>query len=647
MSAEINNPVSVDPYLRGAVRLVRRSDGLTTPSRFFSKQARTLASLGRGHRAQATAGIAIDFVTTGDEVSFDCEVLGKIDPYSRMYEETMALAPEGAVAEAGVMDSIDVVVEGHGRYLVPVHSGRIEVPFENPWGQACEVRIVLPCMMSVAVGNLMTNGSLEPAPERDYLLVLGDSIFQGFTAGRPSMTIAAQLAHGMDLDLVNQAVAGYIFDESTLRGIGQLRERPPACIVVAYGTNDWGRVGSASALRNAARAYLERLNRAFPEVPTYVVSPLWRADKDEPSPSGKRLGWMHKMLRHACEGLKNMHVIRGFDLLPHNAAFMADGRLHPNADGCTIVAERLLAAIAKSRARERANALAALCDDVDVETQLRDGSPGAHPEFERLVRTIWRLRQPDGCPWDREQTHESMAAHLIEEAYEASEAAHVPGAAHLAEELGDVLEQVLLHAQIADDEGSFDIDDICRALNEKLVRRHPHVFGNDGVSASTADEVLGVWNQVKQQERADAGEAGLLDSIPVSLPALLQCQKVSKRAAAAGFEWDTVEDVWDQVASERAEMEAEELGTPERAMEFGDMLFALVNVARREGIDAEEALAGAVRKFRRRWSDVERLAAEQGRDVESFSTAELNELWGQVKLGERTEVARPVGKQEE
>ena len=440
--------------------------------------------------------------------------------------------------------------------------------------------------------------------------------------------------------MINQAVAGYVFDENTLRGIGQLREQPPACIIVAYGTNDWGRVGSASELRANAKAYLERLNRAFPEVKTYVVSPLWRADKDEPSPSGKKLPWMHKMLAHVCEDYPNMHVIRGFDLLPHDASYMADARLHPNAEGCEIVAERLLEEIAKSQARERANALAALCDDVDVETQLRDGAPGTHPEFDRLVRTIWRLRQPDGCPWDREQTHESMASHLIEEAYEVSEASHAEGTPHLAEELGDVLEQVLLNAQIADDEGGFDIDEVCRALNEKLVRRHPHVFGNDGVSAATADEVLGVWNQVKQQERAtNGGSMGLLDSIPVSLPALLQCQKISKRAAAAGFEWDTVADVWDQVASERAEMEAEELGTPERAMEFGDMLFALVNVARHEGIDAEEALTASNRKFRRRWADLEQLAEEQGRRVDGFSTAELNELWMQVKHNERPEVA--------
>ena len=638
MTADMNSPVRIDDYMRGAVRLVRRSDGLTTPSRFFPKQARTLSELGRGHRAQATAGICVDFVTTGDEITFDCEVLAKIDPYSRMYQETMALTEPGVAPEAGAMDAIDVVVEGHGRYLVPVRSGHIEVPFENPWGQACEVRICLPYMMSVAVGNLATNGTLDPAPARDTLLVLGDSIFQGFTAGRPSFAIAAQLAHGMDLDLINQAVAGYIFDENTLRGLGQLRENPPACIIVAYGTNDWGRISSVSALRTSARSYLERLNRAFPEVPTYVISPLWRADKDEESPSGKRLGWMYKMLKNACKGLSNMHVIRGFDLLPHDGAYMADGRLHPNAAGATIVAERLLKAIKEVQARERVAALEALCDDVDVETQLRDGAPGAHPEFERLVRTVWRLRQVDGCAWDRAQTHESITKHLVEEAYEVAEAVHEDGMPHLAEELGDALEQVLLHAQIADDEGTFDIDDICRGLNEKLIRRHPHVFGNDGVSATTAAEVLGVWNQVKKQERTDAGASGLLDTVPVSLPALMQCQKVSKRAADAGFEWDDVAAVWEQVASERAEMEAEPLGSPERALEFGDMLFALVNVARHEGIDAEEALAASVRKFRRRWADVERLALEQGRAVEGLSTAELNELWDKVKLGERPEV---------
>ena len=279
-----------------------------------------------------------------------------------------------------------------------------------------------------------------------------------------------------------------------------------------------------------------------------------------------------------------------------------------------------------------------LADQVDAENSAREGSPGMHPEFDRLVRTIWRLRQPDGCPWDREQTHQSITKNMIEEAYEAVDAIEQGSDEHLKEELGDVLEQVLLHSQIAADEGAFDIDDVARGINEKLVRRHPHVFGKTA-AASSGDEVMDIWDQVKQAERADAGdgdeEAGLLDSVPTSLPALMQCQKISKRAAKVGFEWESEADVWDQVASERAEFEAEEPGTEARAMEFGDMLFALVNVARYEGIDAEEALAASNRKFRARWAEVERMAREAGTTVENLSTEELNELWERAKSEEK------------
>lgn len=279
-----------------------------------------------------------------------------------------------------------------------------------------------------------------------------------------------------------------------------------------------------------------------------------------------------------------------------------------------------------------------LADQVDAENSAREGAPGAHPEFDRLVRTIWRLRQPDGCPWDREQTHQSITKNMIEEAYEAVDAIEQGSDEHLKEELGDVLEQVLLHSQIAADEGSFDIDDVARGINEKLVRRHPHVFGKTA-AASSGDEVMDIWDRVKQAERADASdgdeEPGLLDSVPTSLPALMQCQKISKRAAKVGFEWEGEADVWDQVASERAEFEAEEPGTEARAMEFGDMLFALVNVARYEGIDAEEALAASNRKFRVRWAEVERMAREAGTTVENLSTEELNELWGRAKSEEK------------
>jgi tetrapyrrole methylase family protein/MazG family protein len=278
-----------------------------------------------------------------------------------------------------------------------------------------------------------------------------------------------------------------------------------------------------------------------------------------------------------------------------------------------------------------------MCDRIDAETAAREGAPTVHPEFDRLVRTIWRLRQPDGCPWDKAQTFGSLTRNMIEEAYETSDAMAAADIPHIREELGDVLEQVLLNAQIGEDGGDFGIDDVCRELNEKLVRRHPHIFGDPAEfgAVDSAGRVLDIWDDVKKQERADGYEpAGLLDSIPRSFPALLQCQKISKRAAKAGFEWDTVDDVWDQFESEHREFLAEEPGSEGRAMEFGDMLFSLVNVARREGIDAEEALEAANAKFRRRWGAMERMAAAEGRGIDSYTTEELNVLWNRVKAGE-------------
>ena len=278
-----------------------------------------------------------------------------------------------------------------------------------------------------------------------------------------------------------------------------------------------------------------------------------------------------------------------------------------------------------------------IADRVDAENAARPGAPAAHPEFDRLVRTMWRLRQPDGCPWDREQTHRSITKNMVEEAYEAVEAIEADDRAHLVEELGDVLEQVVLHAQIAADEGAFTIDDVVRELNEKLVRRHPHVFG-EHAAAGDGGEVQDIWDEVKAAERAASGEkdvqTGLLDSVPRSLPALMQCQKISKRAAKAGFEWDSVDGVWEKVAEERAEMEREAPGSPERAAEFGDLLFALVNVARWEGIDAEEALAASNRKFRARWARMEAIAREQGVLLDDLDTAALNELWDRAKAEE-------------
>lgn len=262
----------------------------------------------------------------------------------------------------------------------------------------------------------------------------------------------------------------------------------------------------------------------------------------------------------------------------------------------------------------------------------------AREAFQGLVETIWRLRQPDGCPWDRKQTHTSIAKNMIEEAYEAVDWIESNDVSHLREELGDVLMQVVLHAQIAADAGEFTMADVARDIDQKLIRRHPHVFGD--AAAQDAEEVLAIWDNVKlaekeakDKESVQAGERpeGLLDGVPTSLPALMQAQKVSRKAAAVGFEWETVQDVWDKVDEEREEFRKEAPGTAEREMEFGDVLFALVNVARKEGIDAESALRASTAKFRSRWQAMEGLARQHGVAIEGLSTKELNDLWDEVK----------------
>ena len=258
----------------------------------------------------------------------------------------------------------------------------------------------------------------------------------------------------------------------------------------------------------------------------------------------------------------------------------------------------------------------------------------AREELQHLVETIWRLRQPDGCPWDRKQTHASIAKNMIEEAYEAVDCIEADDAEHLREELGDVLMQVVLHAQIAADAGEFTMADVARDIDAKLIRRHPHIFGD--ASADDADEVLKIWEQVKLEEKAAKPAEGLLDSVPAHLPALMQAQKVSRKAAAVGFEWETTRDVWDKVAEERAEFEREERGSAAAEMEFGDMLFALVNVARKEGIDAESALRASTAKFRRRWAAMEEAARAEGTELESLDTDELNERWDAAKAAEQT-----------
>lgn len=659
--SEVSLPGDITEYLRGALLVEDAGDGLVQPYRFSEKQLRYLDSVGRGRRARATSGICLALVTTGSEVSFDCHVTAALDPAHPLYSEVMEHLGSLGQAEDGLIDGIDAVVEGGQSHTVAVRDGRIAVRFDNPEHLPLEVRIYLPLIMSVAVGRLVSNGTAAPAPRRGYLLALGDSITQGFVVGCPSLSYPALLSAELGLDLVNQAVCGYVFDQKTLTGIKALRKEPPAAITVAYGTNDWGCEGSGKEIRRDASAYLDRLCKLFPNTPIYVLTPLWRADEaDEATlagiPNGKSLSWVRRAIERACRGHENVTVVDGASILPRSPLMFADGRLHPGSTGAGIVAEALAAAVrngggvgvggrgpqadpvsAPVPGPEVATTADALCA-VDAESLSRPGVPGTHCEFDRLVRTVWRLRQEDGCPWDREQTHESLVRYMVEEAYEAAEALRADDASHMAEELGDVLYQVVLNSQVAAEEGAFTIDDVCRAIDEKLVRRHPHVFG--GVDAETPEDVARIWDNVKRRERETAGasarepEVGLLDSVPRAMPALMQCQKISARAAKVGFDWDDVSGVWDKVHEERDEFEREPTGSQARALEFGDLLFSLVNVARMEGIDAEGALAQSNEKFRRRWSRMEDLAREKGCDLDALSTAELNELWDRAKQEE-------------
>ena len=262
--------------------------------------------------------------------------------------------------------------------------------------------------------------------------------------------------------------------------------------------------------------------------------------------------------------------------------------------------------------------------------------------FAAFADTIAALRAPDGCPWDREQTHDSIAHNMIEEAYEAVDAIEKRDLKHLREELGDVLLQVVLQSQIAADAGEFDVADVCQDVNEKMIRRHPHVFGS--AHASSANEVLDIWDKVKTGERNAANESlldkeakpeGLLDSVPVSFPALMQASKISRKAVSAGFEWDTVDDVWAKVEEEIAEFKqaCAEGDLTSKELEFGDVLFTLVNVARKEKIDPETALRATCRKFRDRWAFMEGAAWALGKHIEDLSMDELQELWDQAKRG--------------
>ncbi len=240
-----------------------------------------------------------------------------------------------------------------------------------------------------------------------------------------------------------------------------------------------------------------------------------------------------------------------------------------------------------------------------------------------LVRVMARLRGPGGCPWDAEQTHASLARHLLEETHELLAAIDGGDGAAIRDELGDVLLQVVFHAQIAADEGAWDVDDVAQGLVDKLVRRHPHVFGE--VEVSGADEVLLNWEQIKAEEKAakrPGSAGGLEEDIPASLPALARASKVQRRAAGFGFDWRTREAALAKLHEELAELEA--AGTTEEAeAELGDVLFAAAAVARRLGVDPESALRRTTTRFAERYAAMQARARREGVDLSSMDDDEL------------------------
>ncbi len=255
-------------------------------------------------------------------------------------------------------------------------------------------------------------------------------------------------------------------------------------------------------------------------------------------------------------------------------------------------------------------------------------------EFERLTQIMAQLRAPDGgCPWDLKQTHETLRPYLIEESAEVLDAIESGDKSHLCEELGDLLLQVVFHAQLAQENGDFTIDDVTRGINEKLVRRHPHIFGD--ARADDAETVKANWDAIKAQEKAEAGQAqtSILANVPTELPALLAALQISKRAAKVGFEWPDEAGVWDKLREEVAEVEdALRHETPERvAEELGDLLFTIVNIARWRDINPEMALRDNNRKFRGRFEKMEAQAQRRGWDLESLSEAQWDELWNEAK----------------
>jgi len=251
--------------------------------------------------------------------------------------------------------------------------------------------------------------------------------------------------------------------------------------------------------------------------------------------------------------------------------------------------------------------------------------------FTTLVEIIALLRSPEGCPWDRKQTHESLRKNLLEESYEVLQAMDEAEPDKLSEELGDLLLQIVLHSQIARDNGEFTVNDVIRKINEKLIYRHPHVFGD--VKVRDAEEVTANWEERKKNTRQKA--ASMLDGVPENMPALAYSQAIQGRVARIGFDWQEDSGVLEKMAEEISEFKAAD-SQRQKEEEFGDILFTLANFARRQGIDLESALRKSNRRFYKRFSTMEEFCRERGLDLSKLSFDEQNELWEEAKqaLGE-------------
>ncbi len=254
-----------------------------------------------------------------------------------------------------------------------------------------------------------------------------------------------------------------------------------------------------------------------------------------------------------------------------------------------------------------------------------------HPDaLTRLRHVVHRLRAPGGCPWDQEQTHASLIPHVIEEAYEVADAIRSGDPALMCEELGDLLLQPVLHAEIASESGAFDLDQMANALTDKLIRRHPHVFGE--ASAATTDAVLTQWDAIKRTEKGTEHE-GMLHGTGNGLPALMRAQKLQKKAARVGFDWPDATPVFGKIREEAAELE-EAIASGNQAHmedELGDLLFSVVNLARKLGIESESALAAANEKFTRRFHAMEIHLRDEGHALGQLSLEQMDAAWDVVK----------------